>query len=1121
MLDEPLLEFATDDALTGFRLNRLEVYNWGTFHGRVWSLHPNGKNCLVTGDIGSGKSTLVDAITTLLVPAQRIAFNKAAGAETRERSLRSYVLGHHRAERGENGIGAAKPVGLRDPNSFTVLLAVFHNGGFNQTITLACVLWLKDPHGQPARFYVGAERALSIASDFADFDSDITKLRRRLRQSGAQTFDSFSEYSAWFRRRFGIENDQALDLFHQTVSMKSVGNLTDFVREHMLEPFDVEPRIETLISHFDDLDRAHTAVLRAKRQVELLEPLVADCDRHEELSNECEAMRSARESLASHFARLKLALLETRDAALALDLDRQQRRLSEIKESLTELRRHESETTREISQNGGDQIQILSSRIEHLAQERDRRRHKIAHYTLLVRGLGEPEAQDPAAFAAQQDRIAGLKTTAQAEETHLDNETARERVALENLWEQARLLTVEIESLKARRSNLPSIQIAIRDALCTALSLSPETLPFAGELLQVRSEESDWEGAAERALHDFGLSLLVPDAHYHAVADWVDHTHLRSRLIYFRIRNGRRDDYAPPHPESLIHKLAILPESSFYEWIERELAHRFDITCCATQEQFRRESRAMTRAGQLKMPGERHEKDDRYHLNDRSRYILGWNNKAKIAALERNKAQIEEQGRAIQEHIAQTNAKRKTLRTRIELLSKLEEYRDFRELDWASIASEIASLEEARRQIEGASDVLHQLNTRHKLIKRQIQDAEEKQATEGRKLGAIEDRIANTSSLLEHTRALLLRSDTDALAKRSAQLEAIRNEALGQHVLTIEGSDAREREVREWIQARIDSKDKAIASTRDRITSRMGEFCREFEPETREIDPSVQSASDFRDLLAALRENDLPRFEERFKQLLNLNTIRDIANFNAHLNQQRETIRERIDQINKSLTEIDYNPGRYILLEATPVPDHDIRAFQAELRACTEGALTGSDDDQYSDAKFLQVKSIIERFRGREKTTEIDRRWTRKVTDVRNWFAFAASERWREDNTEHEHYSDSGGKSGGQKEKLAYTVLAASLAYQFGLEWGRVKSRSFRFVVIDEAFGRGSDESTQYGLRLFEKLNLQILIVTPLQKIHIIEPFVASVGFVHNAEGRDSQLRNLTIEDYREEKVRT
>ena len=52
-------------------------------------------------------------------------------------------------------------------------------------------------------------------------------------------------------------------------------------------------------------------------------------------------------------------------------------------------------------------------------------------------------------------------------------------------------------------------------------------------------------------------------------------------------------------------------------------------------------------------------------------------------------------------------------------------------------------------------------------------------------------------------------------------------------------------------------------------------------------------------------------------------------------------------------------------------------------------------------------------------------------------------------------------------------------------------------------------------MKLFRQLNLQLLIVTPLQKIHIIEPFVASVGFVHNEGGRASKLRNLSIEEYR------
>jgi uncharacterized protein YPO0396 len=36
-----------------------------------------------------------------------------------------------------------------------------------------------------------------------------------------------------------------------------------------------------------------------------------------------------------------------------------------------------------------------------------------------------------------------------------------------------------------------------------------------------------------------------------------------------------------------------------------------------------------------------------------------------------------------------------------------------------------------------------------------------------------------------------------------------------------------------------------------------------------------------------------------------------------------------------------------------------------------------------------------------------------------------------------------------------------------------------------------------------------------LQKIHVIEPHVASVGFVDNVDGNYSRLQCLTIEEYR------
>lgn len=146
------LEITTDDdALPGYRLHRVEVFNWGTFDRHIWHLKLDGRTSLLTGDIGSGKSTLVDAISTLLLPAHRIAYNKAAGAGSRERTLRSYVEGHFKSERNEQ-TGASRPVGLRDHTSYSVILGVFRNRAFDEDVTLAQVFRQVDRTGQPERF---------------------------------------------------------------------------------------------------------------------------------------------------------------------------------------------------------------------------------------------------------------------------------------------------------------------------------------------------------------------------------------------------------------------------------------------------------------------------------------------------------------------------------------------------------------------------------------------------------------------------------------------------------------------------------------------------------------------------------------------------------------------------------------------------------------------------------------------------------------------------------------------------------------------------------------------------------------------------------------------------------
>ena len=1118
MLDVPplALDFVADDSRVGFRLQRLEVLNWGTFDKRVWRYELDGRNGLLTGDIGSGKSTLVDAITTLLVPAHRVAYNKAAGADSRERSLRSYVLGHYKSERNEV-TGSARPVALRDASSYSVILGVFRNQGYDQAVTVAQVFWLKDPQGQPTRLFVAAERALTIAEDFHGFGSDITALRKKLRGAGCELFDSFPPYGAWFRRRFGIEHEQALELFHQTVSMKSVGNLTDFVRSHMLEPFDVGSRIEALIRHFDDLDRAHQAVLKAKRQVDLLAPLVDDGRRHQALVAEIQGWRDGRDALRPYFARLKGDLLDRRLSLLEEEASRLDTQIERLDAQRDAERTEIAKLERDLRDNGGNRLEELAAEVRRLGQEKAQRQQKADRHAALLGRIDEAPPGDEATFVTQQQTIATRAEGLRERIADLVNREREEDFAFRKGREEHTALSEEIDSLQRRKSNIDAAQVRIRDALCAALSIGEDELPFAGELIQVRDEEREWEGAAERLLRGFGLALLVPDAYYKAVADWVDRQHLGARLVYFHVRQKKSVQGAGLHPQSLVRKLVIKPDSPHYEWLEHELRQRFDVACCDTGEQFRREARAITRAGQIKDPSGRHEKDDRSRIDDRSRYVLGWSNADKLRALRDQRERLEERLASLGQRIGDVRQARRELEDRLETLARLEEFTRFADIDWMSMAREIAALTEERARLEAASNTLQELARQLNVVQNRLGETESRRSEALGKRGEARAKRASAQELRDQASAVCDAMPLDVA--RMERLEGWRTEALGEHQLSVESCDNREQEVRKWLQDRIDAEDKRLARLTERIVNAMRGFKEEFKAETIEVDVSLAALPEYERMLTGLKSDDLPRFEARFKDLLNVNTINEIANFNAQLAREREAIKERVDLINQSLQAIDYNPGRYIKVVALPSPDAEVRDFQQDLRACTEGAMTGSADEQYSEAKFLQVKAIIDRFRGREGLSDSDRRWTAKVTDVRNGFLFSASERWRADGAEHEHYSDSGGKSGGQKEKLAYTVLAASLAYQFGLEWGAVRSRSFRFVVIDEAFGRGSDESAQYGLRLFRQLNLQLLIVTPLQKIHIIEPFVASVGFVHNEGGRDSRLRCLSIEEYRAQKA--
>jgi len=1118
------LELATAGR-AGYRLAHLEVFNWGTFDKRVWRLTPGSETALLTGDIGSGKSTLVDALTTLLLPANKISYNKAAGAESKERTLRSYVQGHYKSESVES-TGSSRPVGLRDHRSFSVILGMFTNEGYDETVSLAQVFHQKDQAGQPDRFYVTSDKTLSIETDFTDFGTDLNDLRRRLRAGGAHLFNNgeFPKYATSYRRMLGIASDQAMELFHQTVSMKSVGNLNEFVRSHMLEPVDATDRVRGIVAHFEDLTKAHEAVTRARDQLEALRPLMTTADKYDEALERRARAEQQRDALRLFIAELRIQLLTEEIERYAATRSRKQAEEVATEQELLRVEQVREALIEERARVGGDRLSELERQATLARQEASERSARRAGFDDRVLLAGLPPVDDVAGFTALAEQVTQARTGLTQGKQQLQGQLAQHIAERNDLSKLGQETQAELASLAQRTSNLPGSQVEVRAQLCADLHLEESELPFAGELLDVADNRSEWRGAAERVLRGFALSLLVPQQHYPNVTAWVNERRLTfrrgdgrvmgSRLVYERVAPRRVPLQHRTSPGALLltHCLEV-KEGPFQDYLHDELVKRADYVCVGSVSELRAEHRAVTREGQVRS-GDRHDKDDRTRVDDPRNWVLGWMNERKVAALTEQLVEQQQRWEHAQSQYTTIQGELDGLGERATALANLELYTSWAELDHHEATTRADAAEAERSRLLAGSSALAEIEERLGRNADQIDEVRDRLKELNGDIRVLTDKLQEARQELQ-TDELLVASTAPQL------LDAARVAYDDLTVLLGASPPTRAQDCRRVsdslavdLQNSIDRVVRELGGYTQSLLQHMVEVRRRWPESTTEMDASVEARQEFRAFHNRVAGDDLPRFESDFKRLLNTETIRELAAFHSWLKRQAEEIGARVDRINEALGAIDYSPGSFITLVKDGTVNQEVRDFRTELRNATTDVLT-LDDDHYTEQRFLNVRRIIERFRGRDTHSDADRAWTRRVIDVRNWYTFAASERDRDTDEEREHYQDSDGKSGGQKEKLAYTILAASLAYQFGLEWGAERSRDFRFAVIDEAFGRGSDASTRYALELFAKLGLQLLIVTPLQKVHVIEPFVKAIGFVDNPDGSYSRLQTLTIEEFR------
>ena len=1107
-----LFEEAARPPQLGFRLARLEVYNWGTFDGEVWMLDLAGATSLLTGDVGSGKSTLVDAIITLLVPPRRITYNKAADASAKERSLSSYVRGYYAHHSTEEG--TSRPEALRDKREYSVILGVFTDENFGRSVTLAQVFWYKsESAATPSRLYVLAEKPLSIAQRFSRLGGDMRAFRKRLEADDfIHTYDDYPLYGRDFRKLFGIRQEQALDLFQQTISLKKVDSLTEFVRANMLETPDVEGLLAGLLRQFRDLEAAHASVVQAREQQQLLVPVRAAGARYRKLRAARDTYERMSTVLPAWLARRDIAALSAQTEAAEAERQTLAGEITALREEQQAAEKELADVRAGLARNGGARLAALEGKLAALEEKHTARQAAAARYeeSAAILKLAVPETV--AAF--RENRARAQAETAAAEEAleRAEEELADQQGNLREVEERLARLDEELASLAARKSSIPAAFVRLRDALAADIDLAATELPFAGELMEVRAEERAWEGALERLLHGFALSLLVPEAHYGEVADWMEHHRLAVRLVYYRAEDALPlADFSALSEDAACRKLIVRQESPLAGWLTQELARRFRHICCESLRAFRAEDYALTRGGQVKTGGRRHEKDDRRAIDDRRQYVMGFSNLRKVEALRQEAADQAREREDLRALLRQCKVQRKRARQCSEAGTRLLAFPAFEELDAAAVAREIAAGRAkiaALREEDAAGKRLR--GEEQKLLARLgglRRALESKQRALSRAELVLEQLQADRAA----DQAELARTDALALAKAEALLAAHAEDAWGGRTFAHEERQSLQNGYQNWLGAQQRETARALEEETGRLAAAMEAFNRSFPAQARDLLPRPEAQAEYEALLEDLERDGLPQYEQRFRALLEENTINQMALFYANLKLRAQEIKERIESINASLKGIDYDAGRYIEISCVHTHVRAVQEFRRALDACMRAA-ADVPDEGYGEQQYAQVAALASRLRA---DTDEDKRWRREVVDVRNWFDFAAAERWRETGEEYEHFTDSGGKSGGQKEKLAYTILAASIVYNFGLEGSHAGEQSLRFAVIDEAFLKSSDASARFGLKLFQQLDLQLLVVTPLLKIPTIAPFVQHVGFVWQDDVQHrSYLRNISIEEF-------
>ena len=1123
--------FSTSSEKAGFRLQYMEVYNWGTFNEKVFRINPQGNNSLLTGANASGKSTYIDALLTLIVPAKKDRFyNQSSGVDKKgDRTEETYVLGHY-GNIQEEGKTSSSTQKLRDTNTYSVILAHFENTD-QKRITLFQVRWFSN--NELRRQFGIAHIPLTVEKDFRDFDAKGLWKRRldkiynaNATKNKSEFKETITDYANRVVDLFGMRSVKALSLFNQVVGVKVLEDLDEFIRTNMLEEQDAEAEFIQLKESFLTLMDAKTNIEKAKEQIKQLTPINEIAKQLNEIQNDLQQLETSKETAVYWFAKKGIELGEKQLEKCKEVLQLLQDKLAGLRAKETELKDQETDLTVQIkSDEVGNQIEKLEAEIGRLEKSKNLRSDKLDDYNKIAQYININTNPSEEIFIENREKAKQLK---QSTQQNIDEENENLR-AFKNEEDKLKQDTEElvntIQILQKNKNNIAGREAEIRDEIITHIGANREEIPFIGELIKVKEDELHWESSVEKVLHNFALRLIVPPKYYSQVNQYVNSHNLKGRIRYDKyeeqdyLKNFHRKNI---EEKSLVHKIDIKPKTVYADWIENYLEAQFNFTCVDNISEFERHSEmAITQNGLIKFKRGKHEKDDRPHISKKENYVLGWDNKEKIAVLRRELNSVQNQQSENKKAISNKNIEIKNLGTfRDEchnLFSKFDKYDD---INWQFYANEIQEKTDQKEGLETTNDRVKQLQEQLKKVQTNLKQLTEIDvANNNREIFQTEERQKSIEKTIRDSQVLIEPFgdiDITAFEVQNSDLINIEYENFETNRRKFQDENLKQtRELQEQKgkkESEVRIKINTFKQPTETITSRFKDWRSDVNslPDSTNLD----LISEYQTCLERLEKDNLPKFEKKFNDYLQETITNKVGDFRMFFQNWSDSIKDNIQHLNTSLKEIDFksNPKTYIQIVAPNKISDEVKEFRRLLdNAVPNVHQMNATIDGRKHHFNENIQPFIEKLDKEE--------WRKKVMDVRSWFSYKAEEFYKETHHKFKTYEAMGQLSGGEKAQLTYTILGSAIAYQFGLTKEGLQSNSFRFIAIDEAFKAQDEDKARYLITLCKQLHLQLLVVTPSDNIHIVENDISFVHFVERKEERHSWLYDMPIEQFKEEKI--